>query len=170
LARAQNDPSGAAKAMSYLARPEMPSEDLFAGQDSADQVWRNNNTRPGRRAAAYSVWAWSDPLSRLDCGRTVRCSTPSPRQPPVRQNVLQWHMARAISVRLDDEADRALRVLESTGLTQSEAIRVSLLGELRHRRQSKELAAEVAALEADGQDHDEMLAVAELMEALRAPR
>jgi antitoxin component of RelBE/YafQ-DinJ toxin-antitoxin module len=79
-------------------------------------------------------------------------------------------MARAISVRLDDEADRALRVLESTGLTQSEAIRVSLLGELRHRRRSKELAAEVAALEADGQDHDEMLAVAELMEALRAPR
>lgn len=79
-------------------------------------------------------------------------------------------VARAISVRLDDEADRALRVLESTGLTQSEAIRVSLLGELRHRRRSKELAAEVAALEADGQDHDEMLAVAELMEALRAPR
>ena len=35
---------------------------------------------------------------------------------------------------------------------------------------SKELAAEVAALEGDEQDRDEMLAIAELMEALRAPR
>jgi antitoxin component of RelBE/YafQ-DinJ toxin-antitoxin module len=79
-------------------------------------------------------------------------------------------VARAISVRLDDEADKALRALESAGLTQSEAIRVSLLGEVRHRRRSKELAAEVAALEHDEQDREEMLAVAELMEALRAPR
>lgn len=73
-------------------------------------------------------------------------------------------------MRLDDEADRALRNLESTGLSQSEAIRVALLGEVRHRRRSKELAAEVAALEGDEQDRNEMLAIAELMEALRAPR
>ena len=73
-------------------------------------------------------------------------------------------------MRLDDEADRALRNLESTGLSQSEAIRVALLGEVRYRRRSKELAAEVAALEGDEQDRNEMLAIAELMEALRAPR
>lgn len=79
-------------------------------------------------------------------------------------------MARAISVRLDDEADMALRTLEATGLSQSEAIRAALLGEVRHRRRSKELAAEVAALEADPADREEMLAVAELMESLRAPR
>ncbi|HXR23373.1 MAG TPA: hypothetical protein VN786_12520 [Acidimicrobiales bacterium] len=79
-------------------------------------------------------------------------------------------MARAISVRLDDEADMALRTLEATGLSQSEAIRAALLGEVRHRRRSKELAAEVAALEADPADREEMLAVAELMELLRAPR
>ena len=79
-------------------------------------------------------------------------------------------MARAISVRLDDEADKALRTLEATGLSQSEAIRTALLGEVRHRRRSKELAAEVAALEADEEDRKELLAVAELMEALRAPR
>jgi hypothetical protein len=79
-------------------------------------------------------------------------------------------VARAISVRLDDEADKALRTLEATGLSQSEAIRAALLSEVRHRRRSKELAAEVAALEADGNDRVEMLAVAELMEALRAPR
>jgi hypothetical protein len=64
----------------------------------------------------------------------------------------------------------ALRALEATGLSQSEAIRAALLGEVRHRRRSKELAAEVAALEADPADREEMLAVAELMELLRAPR
>ena len=73
-------------------------------------------------------------------------------------------------MRLDDEADRALRNLESTGLSQSEAIRVALLGEVRHRRRRKELAAEVAALEEDEQDRNEMMAIAGLMEALRAPR
>jgi hypothetical protein len=78
-------------------------------------------------------------------------------------------VARAISVRLDDEADMALRTLEATGLSQSEAIRRALLGEVRHRRKSKELAAEVAALEADAADREEMLAIADLMESLRAP-
>jgi hypothetical protein len=75
-------------------------------------------------------------------------------------------MARAISVRLDDEADRALRTLEATGMSQSEAIRSALLGEVRHLRRSRE----VAGLEADETDRVEMLAVAEMMEALRAPR
>ena len=78
-------------------------------------------------------------------------------------------MARAISVRLDDEADKALRTLEATGMSQSEAIRAALVGEVRHLRRSHELAAEVASLEADDADREEMLAVADLMEALRAP-
>ena len=78
-------------------------------------------------------------------------------------------MARAISVRLDDEADKALRTLEATGLSQSEAIRTALLSSARHLRRRRELAAEVAALEADEGDRAEMLAVAELMESLRAP-
>jgi hypothetical protein len=79
-------------------------------------------------------------------------------------------MARAISVRLDDEADKALRALEASGMSQSEAIRSALIDSVRRRRRSKELAAEVAALEADPGDRREMLAVAELMERLRAPR
>jgi len=83
--------------------------------------------------------------------------------------VIPLGVARAISVRLDGEAERALRALEATGLTRSEAIRTALLGEVRHRRRSHELAAEVAALEADETDREEMLAVAQLMEALRAP-
>lgn len=73
-------------------------------------------------------------------------------------------------MRLDDEAERALRALEASGLSRSEAIRTALVGEVRHRQRSHELAAEVAALDADEVDREEMLAVAELMEALRAPR
>jgi len=79
-------------------------------------------------------------------------------------------MAQAISVRLDDEADQALRVLEAAGMTRSEAIRSSLIASARRLRRSSELAAEVAALEADPDDRDEMLSVAALMESLRAAR
>lgn len=79
-------------------------------------------------------------------------------------------MARAISVRLDDEAEQALRTLEATGLSQSEAIRSALLTSVRRLRRSRELAAEAAVLEADDDDRAEMLAVADLMEALRASR
>jgi len=77
-------------------------------------------------------------------------------------------MARAISVRLDDEAERALRTLESSGLTRSEAIRSSLLASAARLRRGGALAAEVAALEADETDREEMLAVASLMESFRA--
>ena len=79
-------------------------------------------------------------------------------------------VTRAISVRLDGEAEKALRALEASGLTPSEAVRAALIGEVRHRRRREELAAEVAALEADPQDREEMLAVAEMMESLRGPR
>lgn len=79
-------------------------------------------------------------------------------------------MAKAISVRLDDDAERALRALEAAGMSQSEAIRSSLLASAQRLRRSKELAAEVAALEADEGDRAEMLVIAELMESLRAER
>jgi alcohol dehydrogenase class IV len=79
-------------------------------------------------------------------------------------------VAQAISVRLDEEAARALRALESAGMSRSEAIRSALIQSARRLRRSSELAAEVAALEADDEDRDEMLAVAGLMEFLRAPR
>ena len=78
-------------------------------------------------------------------------------------------MAKAISVRLDDDAERALRTLEASGLSRSEAIRSSLLASAQRLRQREELAAEAAALEADDEDRDEMQAVAALLESLRAP-
>jgi hypothetical protein len=79
-------------------------------------------------------------------------------------------VAKAISVRLDDEAQRALRALEATGLSTSEAIRSSLLASAVRLRRSRDLAAEMAALEADEADRAEMASVAALMESLRAPR
>ena len=75
----------------------------------------------------------------------------------------------AISVRLDAEAEKALRALEASGLTRSEAIRSALIRAARELRRREELAAEVAELEADDEDRAEMLAVAGLMESLRAP-
>jgi hypothetical protein len=79
-------------------------------------------------------------------------------------------MPRAISVRLDDDAEQALRALEASGLTRSEAIRTSLLASAARLRRGRELADEAAALEADEADRAEMLSVATLMESLRAPR
>jgi antitoxin component of RelBE/YafQ-DinJ toxin-antitoxin module len=79
-------------------------------------------------------------------------------------------MATAISVRLDDEAHRALRVLEASGLSTSEAIRSSLIESAQKVRRRSELAKEVAALEADEEDRAEMLSVAAMMESMRATR
>lgn len=79
-------------------------------------------------------------------------------------------MAQAISVRLDDEALRALGQLQATGMTRSEAIRVALVNTASRLRDKRALAAEVAALETDEDDRAEMLAVAGLMESLRASR
>ena len=78
-------------------------------------------------------------------------------------------MTQAISVRLDDDAQRALRTLEAAGMSRSEAIRSSLIASADRRRRRSVLAAEAAELEADEADRDEMLAVAGLMESLRAP-
>ena len=80
------------------------------------------------------------------------------------------NMARAISVRLDDEALLALRQLEATGISRSEAIRLALVESAARLRDKQTLADEVAALEVDEADRAEMLAVAELMESLRASR
>jgi antitoxin component of RelBE/YafQ-DinJ toxin-antitoxin module len=76
----------------------------------------------------------------------------------------------AISVRLDGEAEQALRVLNACGLSTSDAIRLSLIDSARRVRRREALAREVAELEADEADRAEMLEVAGLMESLRAAR
>lgn len=78
-------------------------------------------------------------------------------------------MAKAISVRLDDDAQRALRRLEAAGMSRSEAIRRALMESAARLRDREALRAEVEALEADPDDRAEMLEVADLM-ASYAPR
>ena len=77
-------------------------------------------------------------------------------------------MTRAISVRLDDEALRALGRLEATGLSRSQAIRAALVQADDRLQDRRALAEEAATLEADDADRAEMLAIAETMEQLRA--
>ena len=79
-------------------------------------------------------------------------------------------MAHAVSVRLDEAALRALGQLEASGMSRSEAIRKALVDAASRLQDMSALAIEVAALEADEEDRREMLAVADLMESLRAPR
>jgi predicted transcriptional regulator len=78
-------------------------------------------------------------------------------------------MGRAISVRLDDEALKALSQLEAMGLNRSQAIRKAVMDAAERLRRREALAAEVRALEADEADRQEMLEVAALMESMRAP-
>ncbi len=77
-------------------------------------------------------------------------------------------MTLAISVRLDDEARRALAQLEASGLSRSEAIRTALVKSAQQVRRREALRQEMALLEADEGDRREMLEVAEYMELLRA--
>lgn len=78
-------------------------------------------------------------------------------------------MATAISVRLDEASEQALRVLEAAGMSRSGAIRAALIEMARQTRRRAALAAEVRALEEDEADRAEMLEVAGFMESLRAP-
>lgn len=77
-------------------------------------------------------------------------------------------MTSAISVRLDEEALRALARLEALGLSRSEAIRRAIKEAAASLTRRENLVAEVKALEADESDRMEMLEVASLMEELRA--
>jgi Arc/MetJ-type ribon-helix-helix transcriptional regulator len=76
-------------------------------------------------------------------------------------------MKRAISIRLDDDAQRALRVLTRSGRSQSEAVREALISLARSMR-GADLAKEVERLNADRNDRAEKAKVAALMESLRA--
>lgn len=78
-------------------------------------------------------------------------------------------MTEVISVRLDEESERALAELEATGMTRSEAVRAGLRAAASRLRDRHRLAAEAEALAEDEADHAEAAAVSELMEDLRAP-
>lgn len=78
-------------------------------------------------------------------------------------------MSDLISVRLDDDARRALAELEATGLSRSEAVRRGLVAAAQRLRDRQRLIDEVAELAADEVDRAEAAEVAAMMEGLRAP-
>lgn len=75
-------------------------------------------------------------------------------------------VGKAISVRLDEEAQRALSRLEASGMNRSEAIRRALVESAQRLRRRQQIVAECTALEADETDRREMSEVASLMERL----
>ncbi len=74
-----------------------------------------------------------------------------------------------ISVRLDEEARRALAELEATGMSRSDAVRRGLVAAAQRLRERQRLIDEVADLAADETDRAEAAEVAAMMEDLRAP-
>jgi Arc/MetJ-type ribon-helix-helix transcriptional regulator len=76
-------------------------------------------------------------------------------------------VGKAISIRLDDEAQEALRALTGPGRSQSEAVREAIV-ELAKRGRRGDLAAEAKRLSLDGDDRAEKTRVERLMESLRA--
>jgi Arc/MetJ-type ribon-helix-helix transcriptional regulator len=74
-----------------------------------------------------------------------------------------------ISVRLDEEARRALAELEATGISRSDAVRRGLIAAAQRLRDRQRLIDEVAELATDEADRAEAAQVATMMEDLRAP-
>lgn len=72
-----------------------------------------------------------------------------------------------ISIRLDPESQRHLRVLEASGLNRSEAIREALRGAAERLRQRDSVRQEAEMVAADQQDRFEMQEIAAFMESLR---
>ncbi len=78
-------------------------------------------------------------------------------------------MSEIVSVRLDEQARRALAELEATGMSRSDAVRRGLVAAAQRLRERQRLIDEVAELAADETDRTEAAEVAALMEDLRAP-
>ncbi len=76
---------------------------------------------------------------------------------------------RALSVRLDPEADAALEVLVEEGMTQSQAIRLALVEAADRRSGDLSLAAEAARLASDTADVREVADVRAFLDEPDAP-
>ena len=75
---------------------------------------------------------------------------------------------RAISVRLDSQADAALAALTGSGMTQSQAIRRALVEAADRLSDDRSLAAEAARLAASDADRKEIADIRTIMDELRA--
>lgn len=78
-------------------------------------------------------------------------------------------MRKRTPIDLDRDAVQALRLLQASGMSRSDAIGSSLVAAAAELRSSRAMAAEVARLEADDADRMEMLAIAAFMAGARTP-
>ncbi len=78
-------------------------------------------------------------------------------------------VAHTISVRLDDEAHRALLAIQDTGLTSSEAVRAALLREAARVRSKESQRAEFLAAQADPEEQRILRESFEFMETIDGP-
>ena len=76
---------------------------------------------------------------------------------------------KPISLRLDDEAAKALRLLQDTGLARSDAIRTALIEAAARRTTKAALRREAARLAADEEDRAEMAEIAAFMDEISEP-
>jgi hypothetical protein len=71
-----------------------------------------------------------------------------------------------VHVRLDDSSSRALELLRSAGMTDSEAVRTALTEAAAKRRRRAALREESRALAANAADREEIRIIMEQMDAL----
>lgn len=118
------------------------------------------NTQPGWRRGPEAALQVEDDICPSGRSGTRRCLT-------IRDTFSS--VSDLISVRLDDEARRALAELEATGLSRSDAVRRGLVAAAQRLRDRQRLIDEVAELAIDEVDRAEAAEVAAMMEDLRAP-
>lgn len=78
-------------------------------------------------------------------------------------------MAHALSVRLDDEAHRALLTIQNTGLSPSDAVRTALVHEAARLRSKEVQRAEFLAAQADSEQQRILKESLEFLESLDDP-
>ncbi|MFM8600784.1 MAG: hypothetical protein ACKODP_01700 [Actinomycetota bacterium] len=78
-------------------------------------------------------------------------------------------MARTISVRLDDEAHRALMTIQNTGLTSSAAIRTALVREAGRLRSPEVQREEFLTSQADSEEQRILRESLDFLESIDGP-
>ena len=78
-------------------------------------------------------------------------------------------MTHALSVRLDDEAHRALLTIQNTGLTSSDAVRVALIREPTRLRSREVQRAEFLTAQADPEQQRILKESLEFLESIDDP-
>ena len=78
-------------------------------------------------------------------------------------------MARSLHVRLDDASAAALDIVRSSGMTDSEAVRIALREAAARRRVRSAIREEVRQVAADENDREEMRIIREQLAELAPP-